>query len=115
MIENYIFQHKNTLKQTDIEMIFGASKCKRIGIAHSSRIGHRIVKDHLLEGFTRCVTKTLKTKLNSRNIAKAINSYVITVPTYHFGIIDWSNTELDGVNKKIRTLITRFSITPELQ
>ncbi|KAF2903383.1 hypothetical protein ILUMI_02806 [Ignelater luminosus] len=45
----------------------------------------------------------------SRNLNKAINTYAIPVLTYFFGIIPWSDTELDALNRITRTLMTKYN------
>jgi hypothetical protein len=51
----------------------------------------------------------LKTYLNGKNLAKAINTYAIPVFTYSFGIIKWSPTDIKNLNIKIRTLFTKYN------
>ncbi|XP_075157641.1 uncharacterized protein LOC142230907 [Haematobia irritans] len=46
------------------------------------------------------------TKLNGKNLIKAINTYAVTLLTYTFGILSWSNAELKAIDRTIRTTLT---------
>ena len=44
--------------------------------------------------------------LNGKNLIKAINTYPIPSLTYSFGVVKWSKTELEGLQRTIRTVLT---------
>ena len=48
--------------------------------------------------------KILKSKLNGGNIIKAINSWSVPVVRYTAGIIDWTQAELENLDRKTRKL-----------
>ena len=50
----------------------------------------------------------LKTKLNGKNIIKAINAYTTPVLTFSFGIVKWTPTDLQNLQTKRRALLTRY-------
>ena len=50
--------------------------------------------------------KILKSKLNGGNIIKAINSWAVLVVRYTAGIIDWTQVELEDINRKTRRLMS---------
>jgi len=50
----------------------------------------------------------LKTKLNGKNIIKAINAYTTPVLTFSFGIVKWMPTDLENLQTKTRMLLTRY-------
>jgi hypothetical protein len=50
----------------------------------------------------------LKTELNGRNTAKAINTFAILTLCYTFGIIKWTVMDLDRLQRIIRTILTRY-------
>jgi hypothetical protein len=52
----------------------------------------------------------LKTKLNGKNTIKAINTYAIPVLTSSFGIVKWTPTDLENLQIRTRTLLTRCRI-----
>ena len=52
-----------------------------------------------LEYFRR-IRKTLKSSLNSGNVILAINSRAVSVIRYGVGIVDWTESELQEVDRK---------------
>ena len=50
--------------------------------------------------------KILKSKLNGGNIIKAINSWAVQVVRYTTRIIDWTQAELEDLNRKTRKLMS---------
>ncbi|KAL1448060.1 hypothetical protein WDU94_013882, partial [Cyamophila willieti] len=57
--------------------------------------------------FNNRLKRILKRHLNAKNLTKAINTYAIPVLTYSFGIIKWSKTELETLERLIRTEMTK--------
>ena len=43
-----------------------------------------------------------------KNTIKAINTYAIPVLTFSFGIVKWTPTDLENLQIKLRTLLTRY-------
>lgn len=84
-----------------------AETYKYLGFQQNTRIDHANIKKELTEKYKKRLSTVLKTRLNSRNIFKAINSYAIPLLTYSFGIIKWSQTELEGINRLNRTQLTK--------
>nr|CAI5861928.1 unnamed protein product [Callosobruchus analis] len=60
---------------------------------------------------SRHLMKLLKTKLNSRNLTKAMNTFAILVLTYSFGIIKWSHTDIENIHILIRTELTKHRMS----
>ena len=50
--------------------------------------------------------KILKSKLNGGNIIKAINSWAVPVVRYTAGIMDWTQAELEDLDRKTRKLMS---------
>ena len=48
----------------------------------------------------------LKSSLSSGNLIRAINTYAVPVLTYTFGIVRWTQTDLDDLERNIRTMLT---------
>jgi len=46
--------------------------------------------------------------LNGKNMIKAINTYATAVLTSGFGIVKWTPTDLENLQTKTRTLLTRY-------
>ena len=65
----------------------------------------------LKEGIQRKVwsrtNKILRSDLNGKNTIKAINSWALPVITHTFGILSWSRTDIEKVERGIRVRMTR--------
>lgn len=124
----------------DIKMSFGIDKCKTItitrgkispsaepelfeigemsqddvykylGVMQSRRLEQRKVKQKLTNEVFGRIHKLAKSHLNGKNLFKAINTYAIPVLTYSFGIIRWTVTELNTIQRKIRTTLTKYRV-----
>jgi hypothetical protein len=64
----------------------------------------------LKENYIKRLRTILKSELLSKNKIKAINTWAIPLLTYSFGILKWTETELEDLNRKTRTICTEFRI-----
>lgn len=81
---------------------------KYLGILQSTHIEHTAIKETLKSEFVKRLKNVLRTGLNAKNLVSAINTYAIPILTYSFGIIKWSNTDLEALERIIRTNLTRY-------
>ncbi|KAJ8961487.1 hypothetical protein NQ318_014735, partial [Aromia moschata] len=79
-----------------------------LGVCQDSRINHTQLKKEFQEKYKSRVTKLLNTLLSGGNLIKAINSWAVPVLTYSFGIVKWSVTDLDELDRLTRRLLTKF-------
>ncbi|KAJ7335269.1 hypothetical protein JRQ81_013210 [Phrynocephalus forsythii] len=79
---------------------------KYLGILELDNIKHGQVKNVVSKEYIQRVRKVLKSKLNSGNTIKTISSWAIPVIRYTAGIINWTQMELEILDRKIRKLIT---------
>lgn len=79
---------------------------KYLGFEQNTNIDHTYLKNQLKTKYKYRLTQIAKSKLNAKNITKAINSYAIPVLTYSFGIVKWSETDLEALNRLNRTTLT---------
>uniref|UniRef100_A0A2D4LXB3 Uncharacterized protein n=1 Tax=Micrurus spixii TaxID=129469 RepID=A0A2D4LXB3_9SAUR len=56
--------------------------------------------------------KILKSKLSGGNTIKAINIWAIPVIRYTSGIVDWTQAELQAMDKKTRKIMTMNALHP---
>ncbi|VEN51470.1 unnamed protein product [Callosobruchus maculatus] len=84
---------------------------KYLGFNQNVKIDHTQVKAQLTQEFKDRLIKLLKTKLNSKNLTKAINTFAIPVLTYSFGIIKWSHTDIENIHILIRTELTKHRMS----
>lgn len=81
---------------------------KYLGMKQNIRIDHSKAKEEIKKKFYNRMDAIIKTKLNSRNITKAINTFAIPLLTYTFGIVKWTTTELEDIQRKIRVKLTKY-------
>ncbi|KAJ7312127.1 hypothetical protein JRQ81_006469 [Phrynocephalus forsythii] len=79
---------------------------KYLGILQLDYIKHGQLKNVVSKEYIQRVRKVLKSKLNGGNTIKAINSWAIPVIRYTAGIINWTQMELDSLDRKTRKLMT---------
>ena len=60
----------------------------------------------LKENCYRRVRKVLETKLNRRNVLKAINTWAILVVRYSAAFLGWSRLQLEEIDRRMRKLLT---------
>jgi len=79
-----------------------------LGHMQAKQIKHARMKQKLGEEYLNRTKSILKTKLNGKNMIKAINTYATPVLTFSFGIVKWTPTDLENLQTKMRTLLTRY-------
>ena len=87
-----------------IEMMTEKDSCKYFGVLQLRVLLQNAIRESLLESFSKRLSLILRSSLNSANKIKAINA--ISLLTYSFELIKWSNTDLQGINRIIRTEMT---------
>jgi len=81
---------------------------KYLGFHQNTKLQHKNIKQQITQKYKARITSILKSKLNSKHIVKAINTYAIPLLTYSFGVIKWSNTETEELNRLNRTMLTKY-------
>lgn len=79
---------------------------KYLGYAQSNRIQDKKNREELKRNVMEKRNAVLKIKLNSTNLVKAINTFVLPILASSFGIISWAQTVIDDVNRMIRVAFT---------
>ena len=79
---------------------------KYLGILQADDIKHVQVKKKAASEYTKRARKVLKSKLNGGNSIRAINSWAVPVIRYTAGIVDWTQAELEDLDRKTRKLMT---------
>ena len=64
------------------------------------------MKDNIRKEYLKRIKAILKSKLNSGNMVKAINTWAAPVIRYTAGIIDWTKEELCNLDRKTRKTMT---------
>ncbi|KAL0841160.1 hypothetical protein ABMA28_014906 [Loxostege sticticalis] len=80
---------------------------KYLGYNQARLIEHREIKEKLKTEYYQRIHSLCKKQLYSKNLFKAINTYAIPILTYSFGVIKWTNSELQALEIKTRTILTQ--------
>ena len=79
---------------------------KYLGMSEALGINASDVKQSLRERFFGRLNKVLNSLLSGGNKVRAFNGWVMPVLMYSFGILKWTQTELDALDRRVRTLLT---------
>ena len=79
---------------------------KYLGNLEADGIKHNEMKDKISKEYVRRLRTILKSKLNGGNIISAITSRAVTIIRYGAGIIEWTNAELQALDRKTRKMLT---------
>ena len=77
-------------------------------IIECEEIKHQEKKENIKNEYIKRLKAILKSKLNSGNTMKAINSWAVPVIRYSAGIVDWKNSELRNMDRKIRKVLNMY-------
>ena len=80
---------------------------KYLGMKQAQRIEQQTMKQEFTKEFLSRIRRVLKSNLNSKNTFKALNTYAFTALNYSFGIIKWSRTDIQNMQRKTRTLLMK--------
>ena len=81
---------------------------KYLGILESDEIKHQKMKEIIGKEYLKRLKAILKSKLNSGNIVKAINSWAVPIIRYGAGIVDWKKSELRNLDTKTRKFLNMY-------
>ena len=82
--------------------------CKYLGIIESEEIKHQEMKEKIKKEYIKRLKIILKSKLNSGNTVKAINSWAAPIIRYSADIVDWKNSELCNMDRKTRKVLNMY-------
>ena len=79
---------------------------KYLGVLQECNVLHTEMKEKVKNEYLRRVKAVARSKLYSRNLFTAINSYAVSVVRYSAGILDWQEKELKDIDIKTRKILT---------
>ena len=79
---------------------------KYLGVLEAGEVMVNEMKDKVKKEYYRRVRKVLQTKLNSRNVFKAIKTWAVSVVRYSAAFLVWSRLQLEETDGKTRKLLT---------
>ncbi|XP_045463785.1 uncharacterized protein LOC123673343 [Harmonia axyridis] len=83
---------------------------KYLGIQQALEIKNAEMKEAFSKKLFHRVNQVLKSKLNSKSLFLALNTWALPIMTYTFGVLTWSTTELQALDTKIRTILTKYGV-----
>jgi hypothetical protein len=101
-------EETETLNQETVDNMQQTETYKYLGFRQNYKLDHTVIKTELKQQYVTRLKQILTSKLNSKNTYKAINTYVVPVLTYSFGIIHGTNTNLDELNRLTGTTMTKY-------
>ena len=81
---------------------------KYFGIIESEEIKRQEMEEKIEKEYIKRLKAILKSKLNSGNTVKAINTWTVPVIRYSVGTVDWKNSELCNMDRKTRKEINIY-------
>ena len=69
-----------------------------------------ILKELVTDEYLRRVKAVARSKLYSRNLFNAVNSWAVSVVRYSAGILNWKENELKSIDVKTRKILTMNGI-----
>jgi len=104
-MSNFTIEDDDTMEAMNEDDIY-----RYLGHMQAKQIKHARMKQKLGEEYLNRTKSILKTKLNGKNMVKAINTYATAVLTVSFGILKWTPKDLENLQTKMRTLLTKYRI-----
>ena len=81
---------------------------KYLGILEVDDLQHTVIKERFCAEYFRRLKKVLSSKLNGRNVIRAINAWVVAVMRYGAGVVNWTQTELQAIDRKTRKKLSMY-------
>ncbi|KAL4703729.1 hypothetical protein ACJJTC_016736 [Scirpophaga incertulas] len=99
-----------TLSNTDtISAMESTDLYKYLGYTQLKGLDHTKIKSTITAEYKRRINTICKTQLYAKNLFKAINTYAIPVLTYSFGVIKWTKTDIEQLERLTRTTLTKHN------
>ncbi|XP_050561144.1 uncharacterized protein LOC126912570 [Spodoptera frugiperda] len=101
---DYVVNDRDTItamEQTDLYKYLGYTQLK--GLDHVK------IKNTLTAEYRRRLNAICKTQLSGKHLIKAINTFAVPVLTYSFGVIKWTKTDAEQLERTTRTTLTKHN------
>ena len=92
--------------QVKIKALAENKTYKYLGILEADTIKQVEMKEKIQKEYLRRTRKLLKTKLNSRNLIKGINTWAVPLVIYSGHFLKWTRDELKQMDQRTRKLMT---------
>ncbi|XP_044765984.1 uncharacterized protein LOC123322181 isoform X2 [Coccinella septempunctata] len=94
----------------EIAMLTTEARYKYLGIQQTFEIKQQENKKHTETQLMERVRKVLRTQLSSKNKMEAINIWALPSLTYTAGVLTWSNTDLQRMDRRIQTTLVQHGL-----
>uniref|UniRef100_H3AB33 Reverse transcriptase domain-containing protein n=1 Tax=Latimeria chalumnae TaxID=7897 RepID=H3AB33_LATCH len=78
---------------------------KYLGMQQLLNINTTQIKEAVTATFKKRLKFIMKTQLNAKNKTQAINTWASPVLAYTYGVLKWSKTSLDALDRKVRATL----------
>ena len=95
-------------ERDEIRSMAEGESYKYLGFLQLKGIHHTAIKKELQEKFLYRVSRILKSFLSAGNKTKAINTFAVPLLTYSFGVVKWTKTDLEAIERALRVSLTKF-------
>ena len=92
----------------EVEAMAEGETYKYLGLEQGKNVEHTKIKKRLEGVFFGRLKDLCRSGLNSKNLAKAINTFAIPVLIYSFGVIQWAATDVRNLEMGIRKILTKY-------
>ena len=79
---------------------------KYLGILEYNKIKESKMKENFQREYLRRTKLIMKSRLNGRNKIIAINTWAVSLMRYGVGIVKWTKSKLDEIDRKTRKILT---------
>ena len=79
---------------------------KYLGILEYNKIKESKMKENFRKDYLRRTKLIIKSRINGRNNIITINTWAVSLMKYGTGIVTWTKSELDEIDRKIRKVMT---------
>ena len=83
---------------------------KYLGVLEADGMMVNEMKDRVKKEQYRRVRKVLETKLNSRNVFKALNAWAVSVVRYTAAFLGWSRLQIEDIDRRTRIWLTMHNV-----
>ena len=66
------------------------------------------MKEWFCAEYFRRLKKVLSSKLNGQNVIRPINTWSVAVMRYGVGVVNWTQTELQAIDRKTRKKLSKY-------
>uniref|UniRef100_H3B0G5 Reverse transcriptase domain-containing protein n=1 Tax=Latimeria chalumnae TaxID=7897 RepID=H3B0G5_LATCH len=96
--------HANEIHD-NIQLLDGEKCYKYLGMQQLLNINTIKIKEAVTATFKKRLKLIMKTQLNAKNKTQAINTWASPVLAYMYGVLKWSKTSLDALDRKVRATL----------